>query len=1092
LDGAVTAPQEAAYRIDGGLASRERFYAVACDSRRSVVVEACAGAGKTWMLVSRILRALLDGCAPEEILAITFTRKAAGEMRERLGEWLAWLASAERSDEERIDWLCERGLTPDAARRIAADAATLHERVLSGGRAVRVHTFHGWFSQLLRAAPFELLASLGLQPGMDLVEDTADLENELFRRFHAAVLADPALHADYAALVRERGRTQVRQWLLAAWDKRIEIELADAAGTLETSVPALDDDGLAHPADALHQAAWREPLHALVGDLGRGGSKGRKAADHLLEALERADALQRFKGVWAALFTGKGERRKQLGDTPLLPPIHAALEALDERIRSHDTRAEHLRMVRLARVLLRQYATLKRQRGVADMADLERCALELLRDADLSAWVQERLDARLRHVLIDEFQDTSALQWQALHSWFAGYAGTGGGAQPPSVFIVGDPKQSIYRFRRAEPRVFAAARSFVSSALGGTVLECDHSRRNPPALLAAVNQVFEQAQGEGAFSDFRPHTSACAPTEAPTVWALPAVVRPARLAATSVEPGWRDTLTTPRHEPEEVLREQEAAHVADAITQLLAGQGMRPGEVMVLCRKRASLRLLAEALQRLHIPFAAAEEFALLDAPLVRDLIALFDVLASPQHNLSLAHALRSALFDASDDDLTALALRAASRGGAWWDALADAPAAELSVVMQRAKQLLARWQLAARRLPPHDLLDLVAHEGDLLARVMARVPPAQRWAARDALDALFAQALDLDGGRYATPYNFVRALRRRCLKAMPAQQHDAVQLLTVHGAKGLEARCVFVMDSDPQPQNSEMVTLLIDWPIDAAAPVCCAFVASEARCPPALVPLLEQECAARAREELNGLYVAMTRARERIVFSHTEPSRRGETASWWQRVQAVAQPFPALPSGAAAPIDAAAELRVLPRWSPAEANRAAPNVSVDSTEARLGRAVHRLLEWCSAAASRPDTHQQRRAAQEFGLEPTRAAEIGRLATAILDSTQCQPFYDRRVLHWAGNEVAFADAEGSLRIDRLVALETPAGRQWWVLDYKLSHAPQENAANREQLMRYRRAVGALQVGERVRAAFITSAGTLIELEEEPNWPIFPR
>ena len=156
----------AAFRIDGRLVAREAFYAAACDPQRSVVVQACAGAGKTWMLVSRIVRALLAGAEPHEILAITFTRRAAGEMRDRLDEWLAEFASPATSDAERTRALRERGLDEAAALAAAPHLQALHERVLRGGRPVEIRTFHAWFSQLLRAAPLELLNELGLQADM--------------------------------------------------------------------------------------------------------------------------------------------------------------------------------------------------------------------------------------------------------------------------------------------------------------------------------------------------------------------------------------------------------------------------------------------------------------------------------------------------------------------------------------------------------------------------------------------------------------------------------------------------------------------------------------------------------------------------------------------------------------------------------------------------------------------------------------------------------------------------------------------------------------------------------------------------------------
>jgi len=157
-------PAGPAYGIDGQLASRQAFYAAACDPSRSVIVEACAGAGKTWMLVSRILRALLAGAQPHEILAITFTRKAAGEMRARLDEWLGEFASPSCDDAKRIRELRARGLGDAEAKRLAPVLAVLHERLLCTGRSVEVRTFHAWFSQLLRAAPMELLAELACRP----------------------------------------------------------------------------------------------------------------------------------------------------------------------------------------------------------------------------------------------------------------------------------------------------------------------------------------------------------------------------------------------------------------------------------------------------------------------------------------------------------------------------------------------------------------------------------------------------------------------------------------------------------------------------------------------------------------------------------------------------------------------------------------------------------------------------------------------------------------------------------------------------------------------------------------------------------------
>ena len=310
-----------ALRIDGRLVTSQAFYAAACDPARSVVVEACAGSGKTWMLVARMLRALLEGAEPHELLAITFTRAAAGEMRDRLAEWVAQWAAPRSTHEERVAALVARGLDASRAEALAPRLGELQGRLLAHGRPVAIRTFHAWFSQLLRTAPIDLLEGLGMQPDMTLVEGIDEHRPAVMRAFHGAVLRDPQLAADFQVLTATRGRTQLGKWLLAGWHKRIEFELADAAGVLEASVPpaaalwpelaACDD-----PCEQLLQPPWSSRLRDLAASLARGKVASQRASAGLTESLEVPHGRARFDTAWSALHTAVDEPRKHLQ----LPP----------------------------------------------------------------------------------------------------------------------------------------------------------------------------------------------------------------------------------------------------------------------------------------------------------------------------------------------------------------------------------------------------------------------------------------------------------------------------------------------------------------------------------------------------------------------------------------------------------------------------------------------------------------------------------------------------------------------------------------------------------------------------------------------------
>ena len=1083
----------AAYEIDGVTVVQEAFYAVACDPSRPVVVEACAGAGKTWMLVSRIVRALLDGAQPQQILAITFTRKAAGEMRQRLDDWLADWARPELTHEQRVDALRQRGMSAASAQAAAPRLAQLQQGLHQGGRAVEVRTFHAWFAQLARHAPIELLQRLALPSPMQLIEDTSTLYRELFHRFHTVLLREPALREDYLALVRRHRRTLVQQWLEAALQRSAELLSADAAGTLAGAVPAAASvfPGCADVDDP-HALMQREPLRGELARLvkalvHKAGAKAVEAAEKLLRAIDaRTTAEAAFELAWNALFTDKGTPRK-LGQVDGLELAIAALESLRAMLLQHHGHLDHQRMHRLSRVLLAEFAALKRQQGLVDMTDLERAALAMLCDPHLSPWLQERLDAQLRHVLIDEFQDTSPLQWQALHGWLSAYAGAGGGASgqaAPTLFIVGDPKQSIYRFRRAEPRVFDAAKHFVSVGMAGHVLACDHTRRNAPAIIDALNPVFEQAMAQDAWLTYRRHTSAS--TEAGQVQRLPEAPREPRRQTAQTAQIWRPSLTHAKTELEERLRLQEARHVAVEVAALVAQQHARAGEVMVLARKRAVLADVALALAALGVPCVVPESSSVTDAPESLDLIALLDVLASPGHDLSLARALKSPLFGCSDDDLLWLSALASEQALSWRSALltaAHVPAAALV----RAQALLRGWCAAAHLITPHDLLDRIAHEGDVMSRLLTTVPAPRRASAVDAVNAVIAAAIDQRGGRFATLYGFVRELKRGTAKITSPAPADAVQLLTVHGAKGLEAKVVFVVDSDPEVRRSNSATVLVDWPVECAAPRRVAFVAHESRLPPSLRPLLDQEQQAREREELNALYVAMTRARERLVFSRTEPHVAAARRSWWHRVHAHASATLTSHDAIVLPTVATEATVPVPRLPllTNKARGAAIELPRDAASARVGQALHRWLEW---AAPRIE-HLARgaewaaAAAASQGLGAAAAADILAAGRAVLTGPACRRFFDPSGLRWAGNEVALAWQGRVLRIDRLVQLDEGGQIQWWVLDYKMHAAPTAVEAYRAQLVQYVQAVQALLPGEVVRGAFITAGGALQTLRQ---------
>jgi ATP-dependent helicase/nuclease subunit A len=651
-------------------------------------------------------------------------------------------------------------------------------------------------------------------------------------------------------------------------------------------------------------------------------------------------------------------------------------------------------------------------------------------------------------------------------------------------------------------------------------------------MLAAVDAGEYGAAGS---SPYRAHTTESA--EAGAVLVLPQVPRDARAqnGGDEAESEWRDSLTTPRVLLEDTYPAREAQQAADWIAAEVQAGRLLPDQIMVLARRRERLGWLHDALLERGIASEQPEKLDLAEAPAVQDLVSLLDALVSTHHHLSLARALKSPLFGFSDALLAQVArlrLRWTPPHGdaadqprppapSWWAVLqrfsALAPIEQTTVLAQigpmdaavqddtealaAAAERLRQYQTWVKTLPPHDALSAIFDHGDVLARFAQAVPASQRASVLAQLRDLLAQSLAIDGGRFLTPYRFVRALKAGGLKATASHTPGAVRLLTIHGAKGLEAHTVLLLDTATTSARPETMGVLVDWPGESPRPNRFIFLASEKTPPACALEVLQTEQQARALEELNALYVALTRAESRLVISCFEPHNPGSLPSWYSRLQPLAQAEPAAaPAESALSVhsrsdDGVFHLAQLPALArPAvvvEADREAlptPAGSEANDEPRrFGLALHRLLQWCPTPLtgfSWSEIHR-RAVAAEFGLSPERAQAAQAMAEVVVRGEVAWAWDSSRVEQWS-NEVALVHQGASLRLDRLVRtrVQDGEGATWWVLDFKTATHPERQPELLAQMRGYREAVAAAYPGAPVRLGFINAEGRLIEVQPE--------
>jgi ATP-dependent helicase/nuclease subunit A len=885
----------------------------ASDPLVSSWVGASAGSGKTKVLTDRMLRLLLSGVAADKILAITFTNAAAAEMANRLNETLAkWAIMDSHALDKALDDLNGPGAHSEDMRR---QARALFARIIDSSTGVRIHTIHGFCQSVLRRFPIEA----GLSPHFTLLDDRSS--DELLRSVIANVLEQAAENpqTDLAQAVQrvsiyfaEDGFGKLIDEIIAQRNRfqMLFDHHEDAASRLRAflDVPqGSDSDDLiaaacadgSFEADLLRQAA-EAMLTRSTAKTDR--EKAEKIAHWLV--LSPQDRIAGMDEYQLAFLTKEGElRAKAMTDR-----LAAAHPYLDEALRREAQRLYDLQkrcmaidlarssenLLFLARTILDEYATRKNAQGLVDYEDLIlRTRALLAQDVD-AAWVHYKLDGGIYHVLLDESQDTNPEQWDLIEALVREFtSGEGSVSINRTLFAVGDSKQSIFSFQRADPAIFAQMHDWFAARFAAAKKEfravaLDISFRSTAPVLELVDKVFEPQAVYNGVADSAPHhqlqrVGAGGLVE---VWPLAQ-----RLEKTDNDPWLPQLAAAAQIDPVVASAQKIAGTIAGWLKngEVLESQGRAvvAGDIMVLVRSRtAFVPALVRALKQLDVPVAGVDRMVLTKELAVADLLSLAQVLLLTEDDMNLAIVLRSPLVGFSDDELFAIAH---GRKHSLWNALEQSS----EPFAAKAIEWLHHWRSRADFIAPYELFagilnsECPADTGGTGRRAfMARLGAE----AFDPLDEFLSAAIVYEQQHPPSLQGFLGWIMTRPveIKREPRKPvgNDAgeVTIMTVHGSKGLQAPIVFLADTASNPAGRKGSHVL--WQSSGDGPAFPLW-ASSTKLETSHGAALRETLKLRGDEEYRRLlYVAMTRAQDRLYCVGWEGGKKIPDGCWHNLIE--------------------------------------------------------------------------------------------------------------------------------------------------------------------------------------------------------------
>ncbi len=884
----------------------------ASDPAASAFVSANAGSGKTHVLVQRVIRLLLEGVPPEKILCVTFTKAAAANMAERVFSTLGhWVTLDDLALDEAIAAI---GVARPNAR-LRTTARQLFAGALETPGGLKVQTIHALCTRLLQQFPFEANV-----PARFTVLDERD-QNEMMERANLKVFLDASRNPESATgralniamanaadvtfkeVVREAclSRDHFMAWTEAAGSIDTAVAQMSAALGITTADNLDDIERAIVDGPYLPRSLWERAEAALSAS----SNADQKQAGRLHEATRATDTA--LVDAYLSLFLT--DNTKTPRDTVVTnnfrkknPDLGNRFDAetgrltpLIEKRRAVVTRDRTEALLLIASAAASHYRREKAERGLLDYDDLIDKTLAMLERIS-SGWVHYKLDRGVDHVLVDEAQDTSPRQWDILDHLISEFT-SGEGAREGvarTIFAVGDEKQSIFSFQGAAPREFDARRRnlrqrFIDAGLKFDPVNFIYSFRSGPAILQTVDFVFRDEQIYRSI-----HAENTYPLHEALPDAGPSLIDLWELAEADEKrdiEGWRApfdgvSLTS----PEVKLARRIQAEIRSLVENgTLTGQNgdrrpLRYGDVLVLVRRRGNVfDAVIQALKHAGVPVAGADRLKLTEHIAIIDLMNLADALLLPQDDLALAVALKSPLFGLDEDDLFKLAwqrhssLREALRRHATEDR-------KLGTALQRLEACAAR---AADQSPFAFYAWLLGGDGGR-KRILRRLGHE----ANDALDEFLELALNYERKAPASLQGFMAWLRTADLEVKRDMEisRDEVRVMTVHGAKGLEAPVVFLADTTSSPSDTQRLRLvrLTRDQESRDMPGVVVWAGRKADDPQSVARARDAMLEETEDEYRRLLYVAMTRAADRLIIGGCMPGNRNTVRdfSWYDLIR--------------------------------------------------------------------------------------------------------------------------------------------------------------------------------------------------------------